>query len=250
MTTKPGPVDICENWVNMDDSAKTALKTKYKAANVMFMVSAFGSTDAPTTSKKDPKTTADQLAEFVKANQFDGVDIDYEDMNAMAAGTAEAWLISLTNELRAKLPSPYLNAPLAPWFTPNKQQYPGGGYLEVHKGAGSNIDFYQIQFYNQDGTVNGAKVSEYTSCDSLLTKSQVFAETSLYEIAANGVDINKLLIGKPSTAADATNGGFMTPADLAPCVSQAKKDKNWNAGLMLWEYGDQPDNYVKTAWGS
>lgn len=36
------------------------------------------------------------------------MDVDYEDFGAFGSGTAEAWLISLTNQLRANLPSPYI----------------------------------------------------------------------------------------------------------------------------------------------
>ena len=50
--------------------------------------------DTPTTAGVDPTTCAQNLAAFVKANDLDGVDIDYEDNNAFNTGVAEAWLIS------------------------------------------------------------------------------------------------------------------------------------------------------------
>ena len=39
--------------------------------------------------------------------QLDGVDVDYEDFNAINSGTgsAEKWLVSFTNQLRSQLPS-------------------------------------------------------------------------------------------------------------------------------------------------
>ena len=42
------------------------------------MISAFGSTDAPTSNGADAVDTANQLAAFVKQWGLDGVDIDYE----------------------------------------------------------------------------------------------------------------------------------------------------------------------------
>jgi hypothetical protein len=51
-------------------------------------------TDNPTSTGVDPTTCARSLAAFVKANDLDGVDIDYEDSQAFNTGTAEAWLIS------------------------------------------------------------------------------------------------------------------------------------------------------------
>jgi hypothetical protein len=41
------------------------------------MISAFGSTDFPTTGGRDPVQTAADLAKFVKNNNLDGVDIDW-----------------------------------------------------------------------------------------------------------------------------------------------------------------------------
>ena len=42
------------------------------------MVSAFGSSDVPTTSGADPTSTADTIAAWVIEYGLDGVDIDYE----------------------------------------------------------------------------------------------------------------------------------------------------------------------------
>jgi hypothetical protein len=63
-----------------------------------------GSTDAPTTSGADPVKTAETMAAWVLKYDLDGIDVDYEDFDAMAEGTAEAWLESFTKELRVKLP--------------------------------------------------------------------------------------------------------------------------------------------------
>ena len=76
--------------------------------------------------------------------------------------------------------------------------------------------------------------TEYTTCEGLLTQSSsTWPKTSVFEIVASGVSANKLVIGKPATAADASNG-FMDPATLGSCVKQAKA-KGWNAGVMVWQ---------------
>lgn len=77
----------------MSQSDRQATLDAYHKAGIALMVSAFGSTDQPTTWGKDPVQTAQDLAKFVIAYQFDGVDIDYEDMGAMNSNQAEAWLI-------------------------------------------------------------------------------------------------------------------------------------------------------------
>jgi hypothetical protein len=71
------------------------------------------------------------------------------------------------------------------------------------------------QFYNQGAT-------EYTTCAGLLTaSSNTWPQSSVFQIAANGITLNKIVIGKPATGADATNG-FMDPATLSTCLAQAK----------------------------
>ena len=91
------------------------------------------------------------MAQFVTANQLDGIDVDYEDLTAMnkGDGAAEAWVTTFTQTLRQTLPQGQFilsHAPLGPWFQPGF--CPGGCYLTVDKTVGSLIDWYNIQFYN------------------------------------------------------------------------------------------------------
>ena len=76
--------------------------------------------------------------------------------------------------------------------------------------------------------------TEYMTCEGLLTQSpSTWPKTSVFEIVASGVSANKLVIGKPATTKDATNG-VMDTTTLAGCLQQAKA-KNWNAGAMVWQ---------------
>ena len=79
--------------------------------------------------------------------------------------------------------------------------------------------------------------TEYTTCQGLLKKSSnAFPKSSVFEInSVAGVPLNKIVIGKPSAAFQASNGwvDFQT---LATCITQAGKD-GWSAGTMFWEYG-------------
>jgi chitinase len=112
----------------------------------------------------------------------------------------------------------------------------------------------------------------YTTCTSLLTSSGGnFPGTSLFEIAALGVPLNKLVIGKPTLTSEASDG-YVAPSTLAGCVSQAK-GKGWNGmrldpyfnifgsdilnsigGLMTWEWNDAShsadSSWVSTVWES
>jgi chitinase len=158
------------------------------------------------------------------------VDIDYEDLAAMDRqdGSAEAWLTAFTNQLRVNLPQgEYIltHAPLAPWFSPGK--YASGAYTKVHADVGASIDWYNIQFYNQGTT-------EYTTCEGLMTaSSSVWPGTAVSELIAAGIPADKVVIGKPATAADANNG-LIDAATLATCVAQGAA-AGWNGGVMAWQ---------------
>ena len=111
------------------------LKKRYNDAGVKIMISAFGSTDFPTSAGKDPVTTAKQLSAFVLSNNLDGVDIDWEDNGAMEAGKGEDWLIKFTNQLRGDLPNHIIShAPQGPYFC--KEFYKNGAYVTVNQQVG------------------------------------------------------------------------------------------------------------------
>lgn len=55
----------------------------------------------------------------------------------------------------------------------------------------------------------------------------------MFQIAASGVPLNKIVIGKPANTGDASNG-FIDTTTLAGCLAQAKS-QGWNAGAMVWE---------------
>lgn len=132
------------------------------------------------------------------------------------------------------------NAALAPWFA-DVSKWPGGGMLLVDKKVGSLLDFYNVQFYNQGTT-------EYTTCDGLLTaSSSTWPNTALFQIIAAGVASDKLLIGKPGTTADATNG-YTDVITLAGCVSQAV-GQGWKGGVMAWQFPDVGSAWIETVRG-
>ncbi|KAG2113001.1 glycoside hydrolase family 18 protein [Suillus discolor] len=234
-----GPVDQAEEWVELDNATRASYVTTYHDAGISLIVSAFGSTDTPTTSGYDPTTVANDLAAFVLEYDLDGVDIDYEDFDAMNAenGSAEDWLTTFTQVLRETLPlGQYIltHAPVAPWFS---DSYTSGAYLTVNANVGSLIDWYNVQFYNQGTT-------EYTTCTGLITESAApWPNTSVFQIAAAGVSLDKVVIGKPATTADATNG-YMNTTVLAQCVEMAY-EQGWDAGVMVWEFPDAAASWIE-----
>ncbi|KAJ6581491.1 glycoside hydrolase [Mycena capillaripes] len=235
-----GAWDKAFEWTTYTDAERATIKAQYAAAGIKLMVSAFGSTDVPTSTGVNPITMATTMANWVKQYNLDGIDVDYEDFNAFDAGDgkAEAWLISFTTQLRTILPQgTYIitHAPVAPWFSPNK--WGGGGYLKVHQSVGSLIDWYNIQFYNR-GT------SEYTTCANLLTtSSSTWPGSAVFQIAAS-VPLSKIVIGKPAGTGDG-NSGFMSASTLAGCVATAK-NQGWTGGAMVWEWPDAAASWIQT----
>ncbi|KAG1856974.1 glycoside hydrolase family 18 protein [Suillus subalutaceus] len=239
-----GAADQAQEWEELTASQRSSILSEYEAAGISLIVSLFGSTETPTSSGYDPIDTANTMAAWVIEYGLQGVDIDYEDFAAFDAGTgsAEQWLGNFTTQLRTQLPQgQYIltHAPVAPWFSPN--YWGGGGYLWIDSVVGSMIDWYNVQFYNQGTT-------EYTTCDGLLyNSSTTWPQTALFQIADSGISLDKLVIGKPATAAQATNG-YMDPSLLASCVSEAYA-AGWNAGVMVWEYPDANSSWIATVRG-
>ncbi|KAM5537760.1 hypothetical protein V8D89_008528 [Ganoderma adspersum] len=241
--TLRGALDQAGRFAALSPGDKTAKLNEYHKAGIKIVASAFGATDTPTTAGANAVSTANTMAQWVKSNGLDGIDVDYEDLAAInrGDGAAEKWVSDFTRTLRQTLPQgQYIltHAPLAPWLAPN-HQFAAGAYVKINQNVGSLIDWYNIQFYNQ---------GLYGDCTGLLTSSGGgFPGSSLFEIPKNGFPLNKLVIGKPATAADASNG-YMDPATLGSCVKQAKA-KGWNAGVMVWQFPHADSAWIQSAKG-
>ncbi|KAG1869307.1 glycoside hydrolase family 18 protein [Suillus tomentosus] len=247
-----GAADQAQEWEELTAAQRSSILSEYDAAGISLIVSLFGSTETPTSSGYSPIDTANTMAAWVIEYGLQGVDIDYEaccmmsdnDFAAFDAGTgaAEQWLGNFTTQLRTQLPQgQYIltHAPVAPWFSPDI--WGGGGYLWVNSVVGDMIDWYNVQFYNQGTT-------EYTTCNGLLySSSTLWPESALFQIADSGVPLDKLVIGKPATAAQASNG-YVDPTLLASCVSSAYAS-GWNGGVMVWEYPYAESSWIATVRG-
>jgi chitinase len=68
------------------------------------MASAFGATEFPTSAGYNPDTYCKSLGQYVLDHKLDGIDLDWEDNDAMEKGTGEDWLIRCTRAIRSVLP--------------------------------------------------------------------------------------------------------------------------------------------------
>ncbi|KAK0446752.1 glycoside hydrolase family 18 protein [Armillaria borealis] len=260
-----GAWDKAAEWASLTSSERSAIKSQYAAAGISLIVSVFGSTDIPTTAGADPVATANTMAAWVIEYDLDGIDVDYEDFNAMNTGIAEAWLTTFTKQLRVQLPqgsyiithaplimvSEVYDAAVAPWFTPT--HYPGGGYLKVHANVGSLIDWYNVQYSSHSfpSFTTREPLNTATCAGLLTTSSSTWPNTALFQIANSGVPLAKLVIGKPATASDASSG-YMTTSTLATCI-QTAKNQGWtkrgtiaDGGAMVWQYPDAGESWIAT----
>lgn len=69
---------MAEAWQQLSSSERSGYLKEYNDAGISVIVSAFGETDAPTSSGTDAVTVANNLASWVRKHDLQGVDIDYE----------------------------------------------------------------------------------------------------------------------------------------------------------------------------
>lgn len=92
------------------------------------------------------------------------------------------------------------------------------------------MSWYNIQYYNQGG-------KSYTHCETLLNNGTRahFPATSIFEIHKEGnIPLDKLVIGKPATPQDATNG-YLSTKGLGKCLRDGAT-KGYKGGAMFYEY--------------
>ncbi|EJD48754.1 glycoside hydrolase [Auricularia subglabra TFB-10046 SS5] len=242
-----GPFDTAAVWASFVPETRQFILDQYHAAGKTIRVTLFGSTDFPLQIGANPVTIANEVAAFVKNNQLDGVDIDYEDSPSFENpnGGGEQFLITLTTALRQQLPAgQYIisHAPQAPYFTTDGR-YPNGAYLTVHRQVGNLIDFYNVQYYNQGPGL-------YESCATTLTSSSgSIAGTSVADIIRSGVPASKIVVGKPGIVPDDANNGFIPPATLGQCIS-ALSPAAKPGGVMAWQWIHAQADWIAAASGN
>lgn len=193
----------------------------------------------------DVDGTAQQIATMVKAQNLDGVDIDWEDTN-YTGYDAPTFLVDLSEALKKQLPSGQnfvTHAPQAPYF------YGGAAgtftqiYVDVAKNAGDAIDLYNIQYYNNPWYVGDTAEQETGKVAGVIQVGGTTFPSSIMGIAATGVPMSKLILGKPTTQ-DNAGSGYLTSGDIERnLITPLLREKPDFAGVMGWQY---PTSYGST----
>ena len=173
----------------------------YAASGIKLLLSVFGATDHPIAAGLTASNLVTKISNYVTTYNYDGVDIDWEETSYFDYdnGIGEEWLIELTSGLRTSLGNQYIitHAPQAPYLGAINYAYQnGGGYLYIHQEVGDDIDWYNVQFYNQGST-------PYQTFNELFVSSGGWASnTAIFEIIdgsntfSKSIPAEKLVIGK------------------------------------------------------
>jgi len=235
-----GPADMAQVWATLPDATKAETMSQVHAKGAIVLVAVGGATDSPYSS--DASRLGTTAGEWARSQHLDGVDFDLEDIAAgftVGGKSTEQtinWFVDVTNACRTALGDGGIisHAPQAPYFGAEggsgQWTGPSGGYTAIEKRT--NIDFYNVQFYNQGASC-------YTDYNGLFKSScSTFPGTSVSEINAAGVPLAKIVVGKPVTIGDAGNG-HVEPATLGGWFRQGASELGWNGGIMGWQWGEK-----------
>ncbi|WP_169307143.1 glycoside hydrolase family 18 protein [Ferrimonas sediminicola] len=169
------------------------------------------------------------LAQFVVANELDGIDIHWEDAAAfIGQGGYDGveFLTQLTRALRRELPGDrYLiaHSPQPPYL---QEGYAMSGYLKVLQAAGSAIDLVTIQFYN----------NRPWSGDPLR-----IVESYQRYCQLPGMNTDKAILGLPIARHNALSTSFIPLDAIVRRIIGPLTRCGGLGGLMGWEFSGDHD---------
>jgi chitinase len=245
--------------MSFTSSQRQTLLNKIKGYNMFLMASFGGATSFPNGFQQilnspkysDPTVLANDLVTFLYNNNIPGIDLDIENIPSIGTYSNTINLVNYLGELSQSIKSISTekfgyqilvsHAPQSPYFngTPTYSNF-GNIYNQIEYLYGSGIDFYNIQYYNQGN-------SDYIDYNSIFVSDPVFyAAVSQLENASSinssyyNIPLNKIVVGKPSSAAGVTSqNGYVPLSELSDIINQTQiKYTSWyeNGGVMIWIY--------------
>lgn len=256
-------VDMAMLWERLGQEEQVRVMTALHANGCQLLVSCGGATENPISGSKLVGRAAAEaygrdMAQWAIDNNLDGVDFDFEDGAAFVSAnytdfTGAEWLCAANNMVRTTWAesapasgSPVVplvpvvtHAPQAPYFMSNWKAYDALPN-HVHGLCGDQIDFYNMQYYNQMATT-------YMTCYALTHEADggdgAAPCTALMEVCAAGVPWHKLVVGKGMLPMDLTNTGYMAPDYLAWTVLHLTQAVGKLGGVMTWQWHSAEDEW-------
>mmetsp|Transcript_10953 Transcript_10953/g.21740 ORF Transcript_10953/g.21740 Transcript_10953/m.21740 type:complete len:1383 (+) Transcript_10953:208-4356(+) len=243
-----GPADALLQWKSVTIEKRTQALQYAHDKNAVVMLSAGGATMHMEHLVDDlslAKTFCEAASQFAIDYDLDGVDFDFEltpgNWQPLSNnGNAIDWFAQCSIHARAKFASSGVtdkkyfisHAPQAPylgaWACGGATVGCLFGYVEVYKRAQGAIDWLNIQYYNQGQGV-------YTTYDDLFVEGNhaISLKSAVQEINNNGLPYSAIVVGKPISLSDASNG-HVSPEVLSGYVAKANAELGWNGGVMFW----------------
>lgn len=222
-TYKSGPLDSLHSLVrgSFGNPIGTVAKLREEGLKVMM---ACGSEHEVPTGVADPIEYGRKAARFAMDYGFQGLDFKIDNL-AFGKQSAD-WLINATRAAKDVFPDSIIShSPKARYFSPAAFLY-----LDVHKYVGDLIDFYNIQFFNQQSCF-------FDTYEQLIHDSgNAQPETSVGQIHANGIPFRKMLITKPVSVKDARDTGYLHPIELATIIRKAASNNLAPGGVAAWQW--------------
>jgi len=193
------------------------------------------------------KELAAAIAAFVREKNLDGVDIDFEASSMLhlsradGVGDGRAFLIALSKELRAELPTPRYELTHAPQPPYLMREWHGAPYLDVLESAGDAIDWITLQYYNNPSyddpvaeKVVGAAQRPWATSYRALVHPQ----------GPLGWSSRRVLVGKPVDSKD-TGSGAISPEDIREQILEPLCAAFGNdfGGLAGWQFAGGSDDH-------
>jgi hypothetical protein len=246
VVTSHAPFDSTTLWGQLGAGGQQAALNYVHGKGGCVLLSVGGATDVP--YAMDPNAVAAEVSNYVKANNYDGVDYDLENFQpgmVYNGINVVPWLTTLTTATRNAIGAgkTITHAPQSPYFGViggNDWTGPTGGYSTIEQQT--SIDWYNMQFYNQGPSCyvdyNGLFVNSGPSCPT-------FPHTSVNEIVANAkMPVNKIVIGKPVTTADG-GSGWVDAGTFGNLLRQGLANGINHGGYMGWKWEVEAQSWVK-----
>lgn len=250
-----GSVDAMRRWVETSQANRDEALKYAHDRGVKIMLSLGGGTDH--IEDKGLNTFGEEFgrlgAEMAKRWKLDGVDFDLElrpgqsqyfaktGTGVATAGYMHTFLVDSHKAARKVLPASegYLlsHAPMGPYVSTAFAT--DEGYLRYLKAYQHEIDFFSVQYYNQE---------TYTQCTQFTDKSPKWPGSSLKEIMDYGIAKEKIVLGKP--IAIGAGQQYIDPATLHQCGCTAIRNYGGFGGWMTWMFRYGNDASLHRTWGN